>query len=105
MGNISRFHLTITPDTPTPASVLYKELDNDLGTAFSQSNYSEHFGKWYDYEKDMLVFSRKHPTCLFTLQITPEYESTTWKEYYQNGKHYTVEPIVVWPEFDAWMLH
>src|SRR5579883_1292338 len=101
MGNISRFQLAITPDT----KVLYKELDNEIGTEFSQSNLFDYYGKWYDHEDNMLEFSLKHPTYLFTLQVTPEYEGITWKEYYQNGKHYKVEPIIIWPRFNALMMH
>lgn len=42
--------------------------------------------KWYDHEKDMREYSKKHPKVTFILYGVGEEEGDYWKEYHKNGK-------------------
>lgn len=56
--------------------------------------------KWYNHEKDMIEFSKKHPNTLFMLYGEGEENIDIWKEYYKNGKTIRHIAEVVFPEFN-----
>ena len=42
--------------------------------------------KWYDYGKDMVQVSLRHPDALFTLRGEGEESDDQWLTYYMGGK-------------------
>ncbi len=42
--------------------------------------------KWYEHEKDMREYSKKHPKTVFALKGEGEEIGDIWTEYYKNGK-------------------
>lgn len=42
--------------------------------------------KWYDYEEDMVNFSKKYPGILFTLRGNGEKWDDIWIAYFLDGK-------------------
>lgn len=64
----------------------------DIGCYFDESS------KWYDYETDMLKFSKKHPEVTFTVFGDGEESDDFWKHVFLNGKHCRVDGEIVYPE-------
>ena len=56
---------------------------------------------WRTQDEDMRTLSEKFPNVLFILD-TQAAEDTydEWREFWRNGKYYTVQPVKVYPEFD-----
>ncbi len=41
--------------------------------------------KWYDHEREMIEFSKKHPNLEFILTGEGEERDDVWKKYFKNG--------------------
>lgn len=60
--------------------------------------------KWYEHEKDLRIFSKKHPDVLFILEGEGEETGDIWKEYYKNGKMQQVVAKIVFDSFNDNLL-
>ena len=53
------------------------------------ADYRDLFGgetvKWYEHERDMRIYSKKHPNTLFILRGEGEESGDIWLEYHKNG--------------------
>jgi hypothetical protein len=56
--------------------------------------------KWYDYEKDMIAFSKMFPKVTFILTGEGEESGDLWKAKFKNGRVSTVKAILTYPDFD-----
>lgn len=56
--------------------------------------------KWYEHEKDMREYSKKHPNVIFKLSGESEESSDIWVEYYKNGKMQIEKAKIVIGDFD-----
>lgn len=68
-----------------------------------ESGYGNPFGescKWYDHEKDMRSFSKKHPKTIFKLSGEGEEAGDIWHEYYLNGKMQRTKAKIVFEKYD-----
>lgn len=95
MGYYTRFELNF--EGPEEAVAKAKEdIENDsyedIGRYFYESS------KWYDYETDMLKFSRKHPEVTFTVFGDGDESDDFWKHVFKDGKHCRVNGKIVYPE-------
>jgi hypothetical protein len=61
--------------------------------------------KWYDHEKDLRAFSKKHPDVLFTLRGEGEESGDIWTEYHKNGKVQVCKARIVFDDFDESKLN
>ncbi len=67
------------------------------------SGYGDNFDdciKWYDREKDMRAYSKKHPDTLFKVSGEGEESGDIWAEYYQNGLMYRCKAQIVFDDLD-----
>ena len=80
---------------------------NDNFTDYEQeitdsTNYSSLFYdsiKWYDCEKDMKDYSKKHPNVVFCIYGEGEESGDIWKAYFQNGKMFRTKAVLQFEEF------
>lgn len=56
--------------------------------------------KWYDYNEDMLEFSKKFPKTLFILDGVGEEHIDMWRCYYKNGKVQEETANITFGEYD-----
>lgn len=56
--------------------------------------------KWYTAQKDLINFSRKYPTELFTLIGRGEDRQDIWKLYVINGKSQLTKAKISFEKFD-----
>lgn len=71
---------------------------------FDDIRYDEIFyanAKWYDWENDMRLLSRKFPDIMFKLSGSGENEEDLWKAYFLNGSMQYCPAIITYEEFDA----
>lgn len=55
---------------------------------------------WYDWEKDMCLFSSKFPDILFCLNGEGENFDDIWKAYFLNGETQFCPGVITYDEFD-----
>ena len=60
--------------------------------------------KWYDYEKNMIEFSRNHPDVLFLLERNNKESNDFWKHYFKNGKSQFCRGEIVYDTYDETKL-
>ena len=85
---------------------------NDFETNYeaeisSDSVYSDCFEesiKWYDHQKEIIAFSKKHPKTLFKLSGEGEENGDMWEEYYKNGLTHRIVGKMVFEEFNIEQL-
>jgi len=85
---------------------------NDFVTDYKKeisllSNYGDCFSdriKWYEHEKNMREFSKKHPNTLFKLLGFGEDSDDVWHEYYLNGKMQKEKAIITFNDYDPLKL-
>lgn len=56
--------------------------------------------KWYSHEQDMLAFSKRFPTVLFTLVGEGEENEDMWRKYFRDGKAQFAKARVEFEDFD-----
>lgn len=56
--------------------------------------------RWYNYEEDMLAFSRKFPEVLFELHGEGENNDDMWYAYFLDGKIQRCPAIITYDDFD-----
>lgn len=83
---------------------LKTDYEEEIGKEFDYGNPFDDSCKWYEHERDMRSFSKKHPNTLFKLIGDGEENGDQWHEYYQNGKMQRCEAVVIFPEFDPTKL-
>lgn len=60
--------------------------------------------KWYNHEDDLIAFSEKFPTVLFTLHGAGEEKGDLWVKYFKNGQMQRGLPTITFPPFDESQL-
>jgi len=75
-----------------------KEISEATGAGYS--NCFDDSIKWYEHEKDMRKYSKKHPNVLFKLSGEGEESGDIWIEYYKNGKIQKCEATISFEDYD-----
>lgn len=57
--------------------------------------------KWYDYERDMCLLSRKFPDVLFVLHGEGADSDDLWDAYFQDGKVQRCPARIIYDEFSS----
>jgi hypothetical protein len=77
-----------------------RETNEYASYIFNSKGKSSSDITWDDYHEQMLDFSKKHPTWLFTLSGKGEESGDLWKSYYLNGKCQEAPARIVYDDFD-----
>ena len=109
MGYETYFELQVDPDPdllPRGPEQLEAKMCGDLSLADHKKNleFPEDSCKWYEYDDDMIKYSKKHPAVLFQLDGDGEHSHDFWRAFYKNGKTWASSGEVIYPEFDESML-
>ena len=68
--------------------------------AFDSNGEVEDNVEWYNHEKDLKEFSKKHSKVLFTLSGEGEENKDMWKKYFLNGKMQVAKAKITFDPFD-----
>lgn len=77
------------------------DYEKEIGEVSGYRNPFDDSCKWYEHEKDMRAYSKKHPKTLFKLSGDGEKNGDLWHEYYLNGKMQRVKAEIVFANYDA----
>ena len=105
MGYYTNYNLRINENT----DLTCRELDKLTGYTWDKINRKsfciEEPAKWYESHENMIELCKKEKfkDVLFELHCKGE-EGEEYKQFYKNGKHALIEPIITWPEFHEEML-
>ena len=103
MGYETYFELTVEKGHEELIVELRK--DNEEATwALEEDGFGTEPCRWYDYEEDLIEFSKKHPEVLFTLYGNGEESEDIWYSYYKNGKMQNCPVRFVFDDYDETKL-
>ena len=60
--------------------------------------------KWYNYEKDMLKYSKLYPDTVFQITGYGEEQGDIWADYYKNGKVQKTKAEIVFNDYNELKL-
>lgn len=100
MGYYTRFELDIISGDDNKTDYLA-----EIGEMSGYGSIVDDLIKWYDYHKDMLVYSLQHPDTVFQLCGEGEEAGDLWKCYYKNGKYQHCQGRIVYDELDMSLLN
>lgn len=61
--------------------------------------------KWYDYNEEMVEFSKKYPEVLFVIFGEGEESSNIWRTFYLNGKYEKQPAKIVYNNPPEWVTN
>jgi len=99
MGYYTHFNLRILEGNPYLIED-FREKYESAKFAINENGESRDSTKWYDNEKDLRAFSKKHPTTLFELSGEGEDSGDQWKKYFKNGKMQTCRAAITFEPFN-----
>ena len=99
MGYYTHHTLEVPYENEGLISVFREECEGAV-YAIDDNGYCEESTKWYDHEKDLRKFSKKHPDVIFTLKGEGEESGDLWVEYYKAGKMQRCKAKIVYDDYD-----
>ena len=72
--------------------------------AIDDNGSTEQSTKWYEHEKDLRAFSKKHPDVLFILSGEGEEGGDLWREYYKAGKMQRCKAKISYDDYQEGLL-
>jgi hypothetical protein len=98
MGYYTHFKLTVKEGDSELISKLRDTYDY-AKMALTKDGETSNEVKWYDSEKDLVRFSKKHPSALFLLSGEGGESEDVWRLYVRNGKTFRAKARIVFEEF------
>ena len=103
MGYFTSFNLTTSVNNEIDHYNILEELrsENECARyALTKNGEVSDTTKWYNHEKDMREFSKKHPNVLFILRGEGEFNDDMWIKYFKNGKMQSCKATIVYPDYN-----
>lgn len=94
MGYYTRHELSIVSGDDNNT-----DYEKEITDSTTYSSLFDDEIKWYDCEKDMKSYSKKHPEVVFLIDGEGEESGDIWKAYFQNGKMFKTKATLVFEEF------
>ena len=104
MGYYTSHYLKVIDGDEMLIQALRKECDG-AEYALDDDGESRESCKWYDHEKDIKSFSKKHPETLFELEGQGEDSGDMWKKYFKNGKMQNCRAKITYEPFQENLLN
>ena len=104
MGYYTNFSLHVASENATPD--LLEQIDHEVRkmNVFQYCKCGREewsaYTKWYDFDQDMLLLSKRFPNILFYLHGEGDNEEDLWDAYYQNGKVQNCHAEIIYPPYD-----
>lgn len=108
MGYNTRFELDLEyyGKDPKPSPDKYEIIDElrksgeNAEYALDEDGGSNGELKWYDHDKDLRSFSKKHPDWMFSLSGEGEDNEDIWKKYFRDGYMQEARAKISYDEYD-----
>lgn len=97
MGYYTDFKLTILNNDEDVLGLI-EELE-EVST-YPWSDLSLYGAKWYGWEVDMRLISKKFPSVLFKLSGEGEETGDIWEAYFKDGKMQLCKAVITFEPFD-----
>ena len=94
MGYNTRHELSIVSGNDN-----FTDYEQEITDSTDYSSLFEYSIKWYDCEKDMKVYSKKHPNVVFCIDGEGEESGDIWKAYFKDGKMFKTKAVLTFEEF------
>ena len=107
MGYYTKFYLTvIKKDSKEELSAEeHEKFEEEISEATeSEWNLFDDEQKWYDWETNMIGYSKDNPDYIFILEGHGEEGGDYWKSYFSNGNSETVRGEVTYPSFERLVI-
>lgn len=95
MGYYTRHELTIVSGDD-----YVTDYEQEITDTTDYSSLFDDSIKWYDCEKDMKAYSKKHPSVLFLIDGEGEESGDIWKAYFKNGKMFKPKATLVFEDYN-----
>lgn len=95
MGYYTRYRLEIIEGND-----YVTDYEKEISAIADYNNCFDDSIKWYEHEKDMRTYSKKHPKTLFKLLGEGGESEDLWHEYYLNGKMQRAKGRIIFEEYD-----
>ena len=96
MGYYTRHDLEIVENRDTET-----DYQGEISEAADYAYLFDEPVKWYDCEKDMETYSKKHPKVLFKVSGEGEENGDLWEMYIRNGKIEKHDAIITYPPYSG----
>jgi hypothetical protein len=96
MGYYTRHKLSIVSGDDN-----FTDYEQEIADSIDYSHPFEDSIKWYDCEKDMRAYSKKHPNVVFCVDGEGEESGDIWKAYFQNGKMFRTKAVLQFEQFST----
>lgn len=99
MGYYTEYNLEIVKGDHEVIGEL-REYSECAQIAIDNNGDCEESCRWYDFEKEMKMFSEKHPDVLFKLSGNGQEGGDQWHSYFQDGKNQHCKNIITFDPYD-----
>ena len=100
MGYNTRFELSLVGSNDNSIIKDLTDSNEDANLCLLDDGTSNESGKWYDHEKDLVMFSQQHPEVLFKLSGEGSEANDLWHKYFKNGKVQVCKAVITFKDFD-----
>jgi hypothetical protein len=78
--------IDISPEQEESIIAQLREENEDARFAIDEGGMPEAHTSWWEYERELVEFSKKHPGILFTLHGEGDDNEDIWDSYFLDGK-------------------
>ena len=101
MGYYTWYTLEVLKDPDNQEDQFWEKLDSFTGFATDFKKFGGSEAKWYNWEADMTILSKKFPKMLFILEGNGEEALDIWRAHFCNGQCNYREIQTYWEEFNS----
>jgi hypothetical protein len=102
MGYYTDYQISILSSPERTENVLF--FLNEITENYFKINeqnviFTEEPIKWYDYQKAMLLCSKRFPDLVLLVEGLGEEPMDIWRHYFQDGKHWLTKAQIIFEDF------